>query len=53
ILFTPEDVRAELGDADLTIRVADAVLRPTEGPDAIDALVVAERNRPESGEASA
>lgn len=55
ILFTPEDIRAELGAAGdhLTIRIADAVLRPTEGPDAIDALVVAERDLPESGEASA
>ncbi|WP_280340871.1 class I SAM-dependent methyltransferase [Nocardia neocaledoniensis] len=55
ILFTPEDVRAELGEAGahLTIRVADMVLRPTEGPDAIDALVVAERAVAESGEPSA
>lgn len=55
ILFTPEDVRAELGEAGahLTIRVADMVLRPTEGPDAIDALVVAERAVAESVEPSA
>lgn len=48
ILFTPEDVRAELGEAreDITIRVAETVLRPTEGNDAIDALVVAERAEP-------
>ncbi|WP_280217248.1 class I SAM-dependent methyltransferase [Nocardia neocaledoniensis] len=55
ILFTPEDIRAELGEAGahLTVRVADMVLRPTEGPDAIDALVVAERAVAESVEPSA
>ncbi|GEM30637.1 hypothetical protein NN3_16440 [Nocardia neocaledoniensis NBRC 108232] len=55
ILFTPEDIRAELGaaGAHLTVRVADMVLRPTEGPDAIDALVVAERAVAESVEPSA
>ncbi|UGT58350.1 class I SAM-dependent methyltransferase [Nocardia asteroides] len=55
ILFTPEDIRAELGTAGahLTVRVADMVLRPTEGPDAIDALVVAERAVAESVEPSA
>lgn len=46
ILFTPEDIRAELDRDDVTIRIADTVLRPTEGPDAIDALVVAERPLP-------
>ncbi len=55
ILFTPDDIRAELGAAGehITIRIADAVLRPTEGPDAIDALVLAERDLPESGEPAA
>ncbi|MEV0333934.1 class I SAM-dependent methyltransferase [Nocardia sp. NPDC050717] len=55
ILFTPEDIRAELGEAGahLTVRVADMVLRPTEGADAIDALVVAERAVAESVEPSA
>ncbi|MFF2085462.1 class I SAM-dependent methyltransferase [Nocardia sp. NPDC058176] len=46
ILFTPEDIRADLDDQGLTIRVADHVFRPTEGPDAIDALVIAERPTP-------
>ncbi|WP_043659304.1 class I SAM-dependent methyltransferase [Nocardia thailandica] len=48
ILFTPEDVRAELGETreDIVVTVADTVLRPTEGNDAIDALVVARRAEP-------
>lgn len=45
ILFTPADLRADLPD-DLTIRVADHVYRPTEGPDAVDALLIAERPVP-------
>ncbi|WP_084760459.1 class I SAM-dependent methyltransferase [Nocardia mangyaensis] len=46
ILFTPQDIRADLDGQGLTIRVADHVFRPTEGPDAIDALVIAERPTP-------
>ncbi|MFC4123684.1 class I SAM-dependent methyltransferase [Nocardia rhizosphaerae] len=55
ILFTPEDIRADLGAAGehLTIRIADVVRRQTEGPDALDALVVAERPVPESVESDA
>ncbi len=45
ILFTPEDVVADLAatSPDMRIRIAERVLRPTEGADAIDALVVATR----------
>ncbi|MEV6277284.1 class I SAM-dependent methyltransferase [Nocardia sp. NPDC051832] len=51
ILFTPEDIAADLGPAasHVRVRLADRVLRPTEGRDAIDALVVATRPLPESG----
>ncbi len=42
ILFTPEDVVADLGrDSGVDIRKAEPILRPTEGRDAIDALVIA------------
>src|SRR5690606_5509044 len=42
ILFTPEDVVADLGeDSGLQIDTAQQVLRPTEAGEAIDALVVA------------
>ncbi|MFC4374105.1 class I SAM-dependent methyltransferase [Nocardia halotolerans] len=43
ILFTPDDIRADLPSNALTIKFAQEVFRPTEGPDAIDSLVVAER----------
>ncbi|AFU06065.1 class I SAM-dependent methyltransferase [Nocardia brasiliensis] len=47
VLFTPDDVVADLApaidDHRLRIRLADRVLRPTEGRDAIDALVIATR----------
>ncbi|MBC7301684.1 MAG: class I SAM-dependent methyltransferase [Nocardia sp.] len=43
ILFSPEDLRADLARDDITITVAHEVFRPTEGPDAIDALLIAER----------
>ncbi|MBU3066187.1 class I SAM-dependent methyltransferase [Nocardia sp. NEAU-G5] len=44
ILFTPQDVVEDLSAApDMHIRVADRVLRQTEGREAIDALVVATR----------
>lgn len=44
ILFTPDDIVADLaGLPDLHIRVADRIQRPTEGRDAIDALVIASR----------
>ncbi|MFD3744810.1 class I SAM-dependent methyltransferase [Nocardia sp. NPDC058633] len=47
ILFSPEDLRADLPRDDLTITLASEVLRPTEGPDAIDSLLIAERPLPE------
>ncbi|MFG1790404.1 class I SAM-dependent methyltransferase [Nocardia sp. NPDC049149] len=43
ILFTPDDIAADLGDSPIRIRLADRVYRPTEGRDAIDALVIATR----------
>ncbi|WP_345494231.1 class I SAM-dependent methyltransferase [Nocardia callitridis] len=47
ILFTPDDIRADLGpviaEQRIRIEVADRVFRPTEDRDAIDALVVASR----------
>ncbi|MBF6128004.1 class I SAM-dependent methyltransferase [Nocardia brasiliensis] len=47
VLFTPDDVIADLApaidDHRIRIRLADRVLRPTEGRDAIDALVIATR----------
>ncbi|MEV0249522.1 class I SAM-dependent methyltransferase [Nocardia sp. NPDC050712] len=50
ILFTPGDIAADLGPAADRIRIrhADRVHRPTEGRDAIDALVLATRPAPES-----
>ncbi|MGV9836151.1 class I SAM-dependent methyltransferase [Nocardia niigatensis] len=50
--FTPADILADLAPAgpDLRIRIADRVHRPTEDRDAIDALVVATRPAPESGD---
>ncbi|MBF6214900.1 class I SAM-dependent methyltransferase [Nocardia puris] len=52
ILFTPDDVVADLGgeSEELHIRTAERVLRPTEGRDAIDALVVATRPGPKIAE---
>ncbi len=43
VLFTPDDIIADLGtDPDrIRVRIADRVYRPTEGRDAIDALVIA------------
>lgn len=47
ILFTPEDIVADLGpDSGLEIGTAQQVFRPTEGRDAIDALVVATKPLP-------
>ncbi|RJO76793.1 class I SAM-dependent methyltransferase [Nocardia panacis] len=45
VLFTPDDIRADLGplSSRIAIQTADRVLRPTEGRDAIDALVIATR----------
>ncbi|MBO0853392.1 MAG: class I SAM-dependent methyltransferase [Nocardia sp.] len=44
ILFTPDDIRSDLGnDGKLRIEVAERVRRETEGRDAIDALVIATR----------
>ncbi|MFC3963486.1 class I SAM-dependent methyltransferase [Nocardia jiangsuensis] len=45
ILFTPDDIRADLGplSGQIRIAVAERVLRATEDRDAIDALVVARR----------
>ncbi len=43
ILFSPDDLRADLNRDDITITVAHEVFRPTEGPDAIDSLLIAER----------
>ncbi|WP_024801681.1 bifunctional 2-polyprenyl-6-hydroxyphenol methylase/3-demethylubiquinol 3-O-methyltransferase UbiG [Nocardia sp. BMG51109] len=49
ILFTPNDVMADLGEAGdhVRIRVADRILRPTEQGNAVDALVVATRTVPD------
>ncbi|MFE1596737.1 class I SAM-dependent methyltransferase [Nocardia sp. NPDC058705] len=47
ILFSPDDLRADLTRDDITITVAHEVFRPTEGPDAIDSLLIAERPLPE------
>ncbi|WP_410871301.1 class I SAM-dependent methyltransferase [Nocardia sp. A7] len=47
ILFSPEDLRADLARDDITITLANEVFRPTEGADAIDSLLIAERPRPE------
>ncbi|MFD6449701.1 class I SAM-dependent methyltransferase [Nocardia sp. NPDC060220] len=47
ILFSPEDLRDDLARDDVTITVAHEVFRPTEGPDAIDSLLIAERPVPE------
>ncbi|MFI6871314.1 class I SAM-dependent methyltransferase [Nocardia sp. NPDC050406] len=52
LLFTPEDIVADLaaaGDA-VRVRTAEHVRRPTEDRDAIDALVVATRPAPEPEE---
>ncbi|WP_405134300.1 class I SAM-dependent methyltransferase [Nocardia sp. NBC_01388] len=48
LLFTPNDIAAELGPAgdDIRIRVADRVHQPTEERDAINALVVAHKTAP-------
>ncbi|WP_405160085.1 class I SAM-dependent methyltransferase [Nocardia sp. NBC_01499] len=47
VLFTPDDIVADLGEAiagnRIRIQLADRVFRPTEGRDAIDALVIATR----------
>ncbi|MET7771389.1 class I SAM-dependent methyltransferase [Nocardia sp. NPDC005366] len=43
ILFTPDDITADLAPFHLDIRLAGRVHRPTEDRDAIDALVVATR----------
>ncbi|MFI6042306.1 class I SAM-dependent methyltransferase [Nocardia sp. NPDC051321] len=51
VLFTPDDIVADLGaaaaDHRIRIQLAERIFRPTEGRDAIDALVIA--NRPEPG----
>ncbi|WP_328389274.1 class I SAM-dependent methyltransferase [Nocardia sp. NBC_00416] len=48
ILFTSEDVVADLGaDSGVEIDTARRISRPTEGRDAIDALVVATKSAPE------
>lgn len=47
ILFSPEDLRADLTGDDITVTLAHEVFRPTEGPDAIDSLLIAERPLPE------
>jgi len=48
ILFTPDDVVADLAaTSDIHIRVADRIARPTDGADAIDALVVATKVVPD------
>ncbi|MFD3703377.1 class I SAM-dependent methyltransferase [Nocardia sp. NPDC058658] len=47
ILFSPDDLRADLDRDDITITIAHEVFRPTEGPDAIDSLLIAERPLPE------
>ncbi|MEU7142137.1 class I SAM-dependent methyltransferase [Nocardia sp. NPDC046473] len=47
VLFTPDDIVADLGaaiaDHHIRIQLAERVFRPTEGRDAIDALVIATR----------
>lgn len=47
VLFTPDDIVADLGPAAaanrVRVRLAERVHRPTEGRDAIDALVIATR----------
>ncbi|WP_194829391.1 bifunctional 2-polyprenyl-6-hydroxyphenol methylase/3-demethylubiquinol 3-O-methyltransferase UbiG [Nocardia sp. XZ_19_231] len=48
ILFSPEDLRADLARDDITISLANEVFRPTEGVDAIDSLLIAECPLPES-----
>ncbi|MGF6882143.1 SAM-dependent methyltransferase [Nocardia sp. GAS34] len=54
ILFTPQDVVEDLSAApDMHIRVADRVLRQTEGREAIDALVVATRAGGPEGDSGA
>ncbi|MFE9579246.1 class I SAM-dependent methyltransferase [Nocardia sp. NPDC006044] len=54
VLFTPDDIVADLqksvADNRIRIRLAERVHRPTEGRDAIDALVIATRLEPESDE---
>ncbi|ONM49438.1 class I SAM-dependent methyltransferase [Nocardia donostiensis] len=54
ILFTPDDIVADLGyDSDVTIQTAEQVPRATEGPDAIDALVIAMKPpKPDPSESS-
>lgn len=45
ILFTPEDITTDLGvDSGMDIHIAHRVTRPTEGRNAIDALVVATKH---------
>lgn len=51
ILFTPEDVVAEIGDSMLVL-TAEKRIRPTEAGDAIDALVVATKPIPTGTEPS-
>lgn len=48
ILFTPDDIVADLAtESDhIRVRLADRIYRPTEGRDAIDALVIATRPEP-------
>ncbi|MBY8859072.1 class I SAM-dependent methyltransferase [Nocardia sp. CA2R105] len=54
ILFTPDDVVTDLAAVpDVRIRIADRVLRETEGRDAIDALVVATKIVPDLAEQAA
>ncbi|TCK00518.1 class I SAM-dependent methyltransferase [Nocardia alba] len=48
ILFSPEDLRADLARDDVTVTLAHEVFRPTEGPDAIDSLLIAQRPSVES-----
>ncbi|MFD6155125.1 class I SAM-dependent methyltransferase [Nocardia sp. NPDC060256] len=54
VLFTPDDIVADLAEliADHRIRIqlAERIFRPTEGRDAIDALVIATRPATESDE---
>ncbi|WP_216901096.1 class I SAM-dependent methyltransferase [Nocardia alni] len=48
ILFTPDDIVSDLAAAgDIHIRVAERVHRQTEGRDAIDALVIADKVVPD------
>ncbi|MEV6428989.1 class I SAM-dependent methyltransferase [Nocardia sp. NPDC051463] len=48
VLFTPEDIVADLGPKSehIQVRIAERILRITEDRDAIDALVVATRSAP-------